>query len=297
MGFSVFPQLVLPGLTTGCVYALIALGFVLCYSVSNVINMAQGEYVMLGGLLAAWMHAMGVPLPLAVLLATLAGALLGAAQERLTLAPVRSSPQFIQVTITLGVAVVLRGFALIFFGKDPFGLPGFSGNGIFFLFDAILPVQTLWVWGTTALMLVAMYVFLQHSDTGRAVRACSINPLAARLMGVNADQLTLIVFAVAGGTAALAGAVITPIVLANWDAGFLYGLKGFIGAIMGGLRSPTIAVVAGLGVGVAESLAAGYLSSGWKDAIVYGLLLAYLLVRGGVFVFGRAGLTAGTVDR
>jgi branched-chain amino acid transport system permease protein len=297
MGFAVFSQLLLPGLTTGCVYALIALGFVLCYNVSNVINMAQGEFVMLGGLLAGAMYVVGIPLPLAVLLATLAGALLGAAQERLTLAPVRSSPQFIQVTITLGVAVILRGFALIFFGKDPIALPGFSGNGIFFLFDAILPVQTLWVWGATALMLLAMYLFLQYTDTGRAVRACSINPVAARLMGVNADQLTLIVFAVAGGTGALAGAVITPIVLANWDAGFLYGLKGFIGAIMGGLRSPTIAVVAGLGVGVAESLAAGYLSSGWKDAIVYGLLLAYLLVRGGVFVFGRAGLTAGTVDR
>jgi branched-chain amino acid transport system permease protein len=297
MGFAVFSQLLLPGLTTGCVYALIALGFVLCYNVSNVINMAQGEFVMLGGLLAGAMYVAGIPLPLAVLLATLAGALLGAAQERLTLAPVRNSPQFIQVTITLGVAVILRGFALIFFGKDPIALPGFSGNGIFFLFDAILPVQTLWVWGVTALMLLAMYAFLQHTDTGRAVRACSINPVAARLMGVNADQLTLIVFAVAGGTGALAGAVITPIVLANWDAGFLYGLKGFIGAIMGGLRSPTIAVVAGLGVGVAESLAAGYLSSGWKDAIVYGLLLAYLLIRGGVFVFGRAGLTAGTVDR
>jgi len=297
MGFAVFSQLLLPGLTTGCVYALIALGFVLCYNVSNVINMAQGEFVMLGGLLAGAMYVAGIPLPFAVLLATLAGALLGAAQERLTLAPVRNSPQFIQVTITLGVAVILRGFALIFFGKDPIALPGFSGNGIFFLFDAILPVQTLWVWGATALMLLAMYLFLQYTDTGRAVRACSINPVAARLMGVNADQLTLIVFAVAGGTGALAGAVITPIVLANWDAGFLYGLKGFIGAIMGGLRSPTIAVVAGLGVGVAESLAAGYLSSGWKDAIVYGLLLAYLLVRGGVFVFGRAGLTAGTVDR
>ena len=99
------------------------------------------------------MYVMGVPLPLAVLLATLAGALLGAAQERLTLAPVRDSPQFIQVTITLGVAVMLRGIALIFFGKDPMCLPGFSGNGIFFLFDAILPVQRLWVWGATALML------------------------------------------------------------------------------------------------------------------------------------------------
>jgi branched-chain amino acid transport system permease protein len=297
MGLSILSQLLLPGLTTGCVYALIALGFVLCYNVSNVINMAQGEFVMLGGLLAAWMYTQGIPLPLAVLLATLSGVLLGAAQERLTLAPVRKSPQFIQVTITLGVAVVLRGVALIFFGKDPFNLPGFSGNGVFFLFDAILPVQTLWVWGGTVLLLVAMYLFLQHTDIGRAVRACSINPVAARLMGVDADRLTLFVFACAGGIGALAGAVITPIVLANWDAGFVYGLKGFIGAIMGGLRSPTIAVVAGLGVGVAESLAAGYLSSGWKDAIVYGLLLAFLLVRGGVFVFGRAGLTAGTVDR
>ena len=297
MGLSILSQLLLPGLTTGCVYALIALGFVLCYNVSNVINMAQGEFVMLGGLLAAWMYAKGIPLPLAVLLATLSGIVLGAAQERLTLAPVRRSPQFIQVTITLGVAVVLRGVALIFFGKDPFNLPGFSGNGIFFLFDAILPVQTLWVWGGTILLLVAMYAFLQHTDMGRAVRACSINPVAARLMGVDADRLTLFVFACAGGVGALAGVVITPIVLANWDAGFVYALKGFIGAIMGGLRSPTIAVVAGLGVGIAESLAAGYLSSGWKDAIVYGLLLAFLLVRGGVFVFGRAGLTAGTVDR
>jgi len=297
MGLSVFFQLLLPGLTTGCVYALIALGFVLCYSVSNVINMAQGEFVMLGGLLAAWLYTKGVPLPLAILAATLAGALLGAAQERLTLAPVRRTAQFIQITITLGVAVILRGLALIFFGKEPFNLPGFSGNGVFFLFDAILPVQTLWVWGSTVLLLLALYLFLQRTDTGRAVRACSINPLAARLMGVNADQLTLVVFAVAGGIGALAGAVITPIVLANWDAGFQYGLKGFIGAIMGGLRSPTIAVVAGLGVGAAESLAAGYLSSGWKDAIVYGLLLAFLLVRGGVFVFGRAGLTAGTADR
>jgi branched-chain amino acid transport system permease protein len=297
MGLSILSQLLLPGLTTGCVYALIALGFVLCYNVSNVINMAQGEFVMLGGLLAAWMYARGVPLPLAAVLATLAGVLLGAAQERLTLAPVRKSPQFIQVTITLGVAVVLRGVALICFGKDPFNLPGFSGKGVFFLFDAILPVVTLWVWGGSALLLVAMYVFLQHTDTGRAVRACSINPVAARLMGVDADRLTLLVFAFAGGIGALAGVVITPIVLANWDAGFVYALKGFIGAIMGGLRSPTIAVVAGLGVGVAESLAAGYLSSGWKDAIVYGLLLAFLLVRGGVFVFGRAGLTAGTVDR
>ena len=112
-------QLVLPGLTTGCVYALIALGFVLCYNVSGVVNMAQGEFVMLGGVLAAWMVLASLPLVLVLAIVTLIGAVLGIAQERLTLAPVRRSPAFIQITVTLGVAVILRGLALILFGKDP----------------------------------------------------------------------------------------------------------------------------------------------------------------------------------
>jgi branched-chain amino acid transport system permease protein len=290
MDFIVFFQLLLPGLTTGCVYALVALGFVLCANVSGVVNFAQGEYVMLGGVLSAALLARGVPLGLAILAAVLACAAIGAAQERLTLAPVRHSPHFIRITITLGVAVILRGIALIAFGKDPHSLPGFSGDGVFALFGAILPVQSLWVWGAAALLFGATFGFLKFTDTGRAVRACSINLQAARLMGVDAERLTLLVFAVAGGTGALAGIVITPIVLANWDAGVSYGLKGFIGAILGGFRSPAAAVAGGLGIGVLESFAAGYLSSGFKDAIVYGALLAYLLVRGGVFLAGRATL-------
>jgi branched-chain amino acid transport system permease protein len=109
-------------------------------------------------------------------------------------------------------------------------------------------------------------------------------------MGVDTGRLTLLVFAVAGGTGALAGIVITPIVLANWDAGLAYGIKGFIGAILGRMRSPLVAVIGGLGIGVIESLGAGYISSGYKDAIVYGVLIAYLLVRGGVFLAGRRAL-------
>jgi branched-subunit amino acid ABC-type transport system permease component len=288
--FSVFVQLLLPGLTTGCVYALVALGFVLCANVSGVVNFAQGEYVMLGGVIAAFLTAHGLPVPVSIVGATAAGALLGAVQERLTLAPVRRSADFIQITITLGVAVVLRGIALIAFGKDPLSMPGFSGDGVFEVFGAAVPIQSLWVWGATALMLAVMFWFLKFTDPGRAVRACSINLQAARLMGVNAERLTLAVFAVAGGTAALAGIVITPIVLANWDAGIAYGLKGFIGAIIGNFRSPGVAVLAGLGIGMLESFAAGYVSSGFKDAIVYGALLAYLLVKGGVFVFGRSSL-------
>ena len=290
MDFSVFVQLLLPGLTTGCVYALVALGFVLCANVSGVVNFAQGEYVMLGGVVAAFLFSIHVPLWIAIVAATAVGALLGALQERLTLAPVRHSPGFIQITITLGVAVVLRGIALIAFGKDPLGMPGFSGDGVFEVFGAAVPVQSVWVWGATALLLAATFWFLKFTDPGRAVRACSINLQAARLMGVNAERLTLAVFAVGGATAALAGIFITPIVLANWDAGIAYGLKGFIGAIIGNFRSPGIAVLAGLGIGMLESFAAGYVSSGFKDAIVYGVLLGYLLLKGGVFVFGRSAL-------
>ena len=136
-------------------------------------------------------------------------------------------------------------------------------------------------------LLLATYAFLGFTDTGCAVRACSINLQAAQLMGVRVERLRLLVFAVSGATGALAGVVITPIVLSSWDAGISYGLKGFLGAIIGGFRSPTTAVLGGLGIGLIESFGAGYISSGWKDFVVYGVLLGYLLLRGGVFLRGR----------
>lgn len=293
MDLTVFAQLLLPGLTTGCVYALVALGFVLCANVSGVVNFAQGEFVMLGGIVAAWLVGHGSGLPVAILVATAAGAVVGVLQDRLTLAPVRHSSPFIQITITLGVAVIIRGIVLIAFGKDPLGMPGFTGDGAFDLFGAVLPLQTLWVWGATGAMLLAIFWFLKHTDAGRAVRACSINLQAARLMGVDTGRLTLLVFAVNGAAGALAGIVITPIVLANWDAGIAYSLKGFIGAILGGFRSPVVAVLGGLGIGLLEAFASGYISSGWQNAIVYAVLLLYLLVRGGVFLAGRAALVRG----
>jgi branched-chain amino acid transport system permease protein len=234
-----------------------------------------------------------VPFALAILAATAIGATVGAAQEFFTLAPVRHRPHFIQITTTVGFAVVLRGITLIVAGKDALSLPGFSGDGVIVLFGAIVSVQSLWVWGATLLLLVWTFWFLRYTSTGRAVRACSINLQAARLMGVNAERLRVIVFGVSGATGALAGVVITPIVLASWDAGLTYSTKGFIGAILGGFRSPSIAVLGGLFIGVLESLSAGYVSSGWKDFIVYGALLAWLLIQGGVFLRGRAGVAAG----
>jgi branched-subunit amino acid ABC-type transport system permease component len=290
--FATFSQFVLSGLTTGCVYALVALGFVLCANVSGVVNFAQGEFVMIGGLIAASLIALGVPAPLAALAAVVIGALLGLAQERLTLKPARRSPMFIQITITLGVSVVIRSIALLIWGKDPYAMPAFTGDGVFTFLGAVLPYQSLWVWGATAALLFGTFWFLKFTAVGRAVRACAINPQAARLMGINTERMSMVVLTASGASGALAGVVIAPIALASWSAGFDYGLKGFIGAIIGGFRSPTLAVLGGLGISVVESLAAGYISSESKDAIAYGALLIYLLVRGGVFTFGRASLGA-----
>ena len=292
MDLTLFLQLLLPGITTGCVYALVAVGFVICANVSGVVNLAQGEFVMIGGMAASWLVSAALPLPVAILIAMLAGATLGAVQEKLTLAPVRHAPPFIQVTTTVGVAIVLRGFALVLFGTDPLSLPGFTGDGVFFVDGAVMPIQSLWVWGTTAALLALTFGVLRYTDIGRAVRACSINLQAARLMGVDAERLRIIVFAVSGAVGALAGAVVTPIVLSSWDAGISYGIKGFVGAIIGGFRSPLLAVAGGIGIGLIEAFGAGYISSGWKDFIVYGVLLAYLLIRGGVFRAGRAAFAA-----
>ena len=167
MDSGIFFQLLLPGMTTGCVYALIALGFVLTANVSGVVNFAQGEYVMLGGVIAASLVEWGAPEIPSILMAVVAGAALAAAQERLTLAPVRNTPHFIRITITLGVAVVLRGVALIFFGKDPHSLPGFTGDGVFRVFGAVMPIQSLWVWISTAALLAATFWFLKRTDVGR----------------------------------------------------------------------------------------------------------------------------------
>ena len=292
MDFVFFWQLLLSGLTTGCVYAMVALGFVLCMHVSGVINMAQGEYTMAGGVATAVLVSAAIPLPVAIGGGMIIGALLGALQERLTLAPVRNRSVFIKVTITLGFAGVVRSLALAVGGKDPLTVPGLSGDDAFELFGAVLPTQTLWIWGATAAMLAAVFWFLLATAAGRAVRACAENPVAAGLMGINVQRLSMLVLVGGGALGALVGAVTAPITGAYWLSGMDASLKGFVGAIIADLRSPTLAVAGGLGIGIVESLAAGYISSAYKDVIAYGVLLAYLIILGGVFASTRSASAA-----
>lgn len=292
MDLTAFAQFALSGVSAGCIYALVAVGFVLCSNVSRVVNFAQGEYVMIGGLVAASVASFGVSLPINLAAVALSGLFLGFAQERLTVAPIRHLPSFIPITVTLGVAVILRGLALLVWGKDPLSMSGFSGDGTFKIWGAFLPFQTLWIWALTATALVGLFFLLNWTELGRAIRACSSNPVAARLMGVRVERMSLAVFGMAGATGTLAGAVIAPIALANWSAGLDFGLKGFVAAIIGRFTSPTMAIVGGLGLGITEALAAGYISSGLKDAIAYGVLLLYLVVVGGALAGIRRPLSS-----
>ena len=286
MDFANFFQFALSGLITGCVYALVAIGFVLCANVSGIVNFAQGEFVMIGGVIAAGLVTMQIPLAAAIAVAVIAGTVLGLLQERLTVAPIRHAPMFLQATVALAVSVLIRSVALVTMGKDAYGMAGFSGDDVFELLGAYLPIQALWVWGATAALLSVTFWLLRFTDLGRAIRAVSINPRAAELMGIRTGRMTMLVFAASGAAGAMVGVVIAPITSASWDSGLEFGVKGFTAAIIGGFRSPAWATLAALALGALESLSAGYVSSSTKDIVTYGVLLLYLMIRGGVFVIG-----------
>jgi branched-chain amino acid transport system permease protein len=291
--FETLLQFTLSGITTGCVYTLVAVGIVLCANVSSVINFAQGEYVMVGGLVGASLVMNGMPIWVAVLAAMGLGMVLALIQERLTVAPIYGAAAFMQITVTLGVAVIVRGLALVVWGKDPYGLSGFSGDDVVEVFGAFVPMQAFWVWGITAALIAATFWFLKETGTGRAIRAVAINPMAARLMGINTGLVSLLVFGAGGAIGAVAGIVIAPITPITWEIGLEYSVKGFTGAIIGGFRSPGRAAAVAMGIGILESLAAGYVSSGSKGIVTYGVLLLYLMLRGGAFVLARRTIAAG----
>lgn len=270
-------QYILSGLSVGCVIALVALGFVIIANVTGVYNFAQGQYVMVGGMVAAWSLAQGLAWPLAVILSIAIVAAVAVAQERITVAPVRGRMGPLGLVVaSLGVAVILDGLALLLFGRDPLRADLFvSGN--FELLGARLKDQVLLVWGATAAVLAAVIALFYRTHLGRAMRAVEVNPVAARLVGIRVGPLSAGAFAIGGALAGMAGAVTVPLTLVAWDRGIAIGLAGFIAAALAGFSSPARAVLAGLALGVVESLAGGLVSSSYRLAFVYGVLLVFLL--------------------
>jgi branched-chain amino acid transport system permease protein len=282
-----FVQFLFSGLTVGAVYALVALGFTLIYNASDVINFAQGEFVMLGGMITVFLGLAGLPLPLAALLAVLATMLVGLALHRFAIATARGANAVVLIMITIGASIFLRGVAQVVFDKGFHSLPPLFGNApIRFAGAAILP-QSLVVLAGAVVIVVLLWVFIDRTLFGKAVIATAVNPLAARLVGIDTRRIVGLSFALSAAIGAIAGILITPITLTGYEIGTLLALKGFAAAMLGGIGIAAGAVAGGLLLGLLEAFAAGYLSSQYKDAVAFVVILAVLFVmpRG---LFGKA---------
>lgn len=271
-------QFLLSGLTVGSIYALVALGFAIIYNASHVINFAQGEFVMIGGMATVSLLGTGLPLALAAALAVALAALVGLALARFAVQPARGASVVTLIIITIGAAILLRGLAALVWDKRIHALPAFSGEAPIAVAGATLAPQSLWVIGVTALIVCALWAFFNRTLTGKAILAVSHNRLAAQLMGISVRRVLLASFALSAALGALAGILVAPITFTSWDVGVMLGLKGFAAAILGGMGSGPGAVVGGLVLGLMESLGAGYVSSAYKDAIAFIVMLAVLML-------------------
>jgi branched-chain amino acid transport system permease protein len=280
-------QFVFSGLTVGAIYALVALGFTLIYKASDIINFAQGEFVMLGGMTTVFVAHAGVPLPLAALIAIIATTAIGLALHRFAIEPARGATSVALIMITIGASIFLRGTAQIVFDRRFHSLPPLlDADPIQFGGAAILP-QSLVVLGSATVIVAVLWIFIERTIFGKAVIATAANRLAARLIGVDTRRIVAFSFAVSAAIGAIAGILITPITLTSYDAGTLLALKGFAAAMLGGIGSAPGAVVGGILIGMFEALAAGYLSSNYKDAVAF-LIILVVLVALPQGLFGRA---------
>ncbi|HLX15320.1 MAG TPA: branched-chain amino acid ABC transporter permease [Bradyrhizobium sp.] len=273
---SQFLQFMFSGVTVGATYALAALGFALIYNASNVINFAQGEFIMLGGMLTVFFLKTGLPMPVALVLAVAIPAVVGVLVEKLAIEPAKGAEVVGLIIITIGASLVLRGLVQIWFGKGAATFPAFSGDAPIAVGGAALAPQTLWVLGITAAIVVALWLFFNRTLAGKAILATSFDPLAAQLVGINTQWVLLVSFALSAAIGAIGGILLTPITMTSYDVGIMLGLKGFVAAVVGGLGSGLGAVVGGLMVGIIEALSAGYISSAYKDAAPFLLIFVVL---------------------
>lgn len=276
---SQFLQFLFSGVTVGATYALAALGFALIYNASGVINFAQGEFIMLGGMFAAVFYTLGLPLPLAILLAVIAAAIAGLLVEKLAIEPAGNAEVVSLIIITIGASLTIRGLVQVFMGKGTRSLPAFSGETPLSVLGATLLPQSLWAIGVTAIVVAVLAWFFGRTIMGKAMLATAYNKLAAQLVGVNTRFILLLSFVLSGALGAIGGILVAPINYTSYDVGIMLGLKGFVAATLGGLGSGMGAVVGGLLLGIVESMTAGYISSAYKDATPFVLILLILFFR------------------
>lgn len=277
---ATFLQFLFGGLLAGAIYALIALGWTLIYNVSGILNLAQGEFVMVGALVFIELRVehglpVAVAAPLAIAITVAIGVLLDVVVLR-RIPPTRLIPM---ILATVGASIVLRELASVVFGKDPLRVPPLVSGAPLTIGGATVLPHTLLIWATVAVLLIALTLYFTVTLFGKAMRACSDNPVGARTVGISTIRMRTISFAMSAGLGAIAGILIVPITSMSWDGGTVLGIKGFIAAVFGGMGSYVGAVVGGLLLGILEAMGAGYVSSAYKDVFALASLIALLLFR------------------
>jgi branched-chain amino acid transport system permease protein len=235
---------------------------------------------MLGGMFTLFfLEGMKLPLPLAILLAVCSTTAVGVLFERLTIRPLKSPTPLSLIIITIGGSILIRGITMLVWGKDTHAIPSFSGSDPIAVGSATILPQHLWIFALTAVAILLNKLFFQYTITGKAMRACAVNRRAAGLVGIDVRRMVLFSFAISASLGSLAGIIIAPLTMTSYDVGIMLGLKGFCAAIIGGLSGGVGTVLGGLLLGILESLGAGLISSGYKDAIAFIILLLILFIR------------------
>jgi branched-chain amino acid transport system permease protein len=274
-------QVLISGISQGCIYGLIALGFVLIYKATETVNFAQGELMMLGAFLGLTATAgMGLSYWAAIPVALIGMALVGLLIERVTLRPILGQPAFSVVIVTIGLGYVARGAVTMvpFWGTETHTLPAPFRDKIIRAGELVISMEHVVIIAATMLLCAVLFLFFRYSRIGIAMQAASQNQLAAYYMGIPVRRLNGFIWAISAAVAALAGVLLAPITFVHVNMGFI-GLKAFPAAVVGGFSSLPGAIVGGLVIGVVESLAGVYLPEGFKDVAAYVVVLAMLMVK------------------
>ncbi|HBH27921.1 MAG: branched-chain amino acid ABC transporter permease [Desulfofustis sp. PB-SRB1] len=292
MTLELFIQYLFAGITYGSIYAIVAIGFNIIYNTTGIINFAQGEFVMLGGMISiSLLPVLGLPLAIvaAVVITMIFGALLEICFIRWLVNP----GVLRMIIITIGLSILTREAALHIWGESIHSLPYFVGNEItsVTIAGARISPQVLWVVGACGCMVIILSIFFQTTSVGRDMRACAANRTAATLCGINTRNMVTLSFMLSAGIGALAGCVVSPITSTAYDNGTGLAIKGFTVAILGGLGNSMAAVGAGLLLGIIEAFSVHIIPLAFQDAIAISLLLLILFIRPhGLFGSRSAGL-------
>lgn len=267
------------GIVIGSIYALIALGFNVIYSTTGVINFAQGEFVMIGGMTAAWAYlVLHLPLPLAILLGIVVAAIVGLLSYFIGLRPARGASPVTYIIITIALSIVLKSAASFIWGTDPLTLPKIVDGNLSLIGKGSVEKHELLIIPLAAVCMLLLVIFFKKTRAGLNMRACSESKEGARLCGISVSKASAGSFALGAALAGVGGVMITPLFSMSFEGGTLIGLKGFSAAILGGLGNPVACVIGGLLIGVIEQFIC-YFSSEFKDILALVIVVGLLLVK------------------